>query len=138
MQGYLSLFVLSTLMLLVGCSSDDDIEKDLIDGVWDVRNISGGFAGINDDYPQGIIIWNFNTRKSELTVTNNNATNTIYDGFESGKYPYSILRIDKALYLEIDGHEFGGMVISQNELVIDQNKTSTGSGADGFVFLLKN
>ncbi|MCP4976194.1 MAG: hypothetical protein GY931_08540 [Maribacter sp.] len=137
MQKRLILFVFSILTLLVGCSTNDDMEKDPIDGVWEVRNISGGFAGINDDYPTGIILWSFNGQQSKLTVTNNNIANTIYDGFESGEYPYSILQKDKVLYLEIDGQEFGGMVISQNELVIDQNITSSGGGADGFVLLLQ-
>ena len=136
MRRSLILFVLSAFIVLIGCNSNDDIEKDPFDGVWDVSNISGGFAGINDDYPHGIITWSFDGQNSKLTVANNNANNTIYDGFESGKYPYSILAIDKTLYLEINGQEFGGVVISQNELVIDQNITSTGSGADGFVILL--
>jgi hypothetical protein len=130
-------FVLSVFTLLVGCSSSDSSEKDPIDGIWDVHNISGGFAGINDDYPQGTIIWSFDAQTSNLTITNNNTNNTIYDGFESGEYPYTILHIDKTLYLQVNGQEFGGVVISQNELVINQNITSTGSGADGFVILLK-
>ena len=136
MQRNIFLFLLSACTLLVGCSSDKDSEKDPIDGIWDVSNISGGFAGINDDYSPGIIRWSFNTKNSKLTIANTNTTNTIYDGFESGEYPYSVIRIDKTLYLEINGQEFGGVVISQNELIIDQNIISTGSGADGFVVLL--
>ena len=137
MRKSLILFILSVFTLLVSCSSNDGIENDPIDGLWDVHNISGGFAGINDDYMRGAIIWSFDTQTSNLTITNNNTANTIYDGFESGKYPYSILRTDKMLYLQINGQEFGGVIISQNELVINQNITSTGSGADGFVILLK-
>ncbi len=138
MRGNLMLYVFSTVLLLVGCNTSDDTGKDPINGVWDLRNISGGFAGINDDYPPGIITWSFSKKNSVLTVINNNGTNTIYDGFESGKYPYSILQIDKVLYLEIDGNEFGGLVISQNELVIDQNICVSGNGVDGFVLLLRN
>ncbi len=137
MRKIIILFVLSAITLLVGCSSNDSIEKEPIDGIWDVHNISGGFAGINDDYQQGTIIWSFDAQNSNLTITNNNTTNTIYDGFESGEYAYTILQIDKTLYLQINGQEFGGVVISQNELIINQNITSTGSGADGFVILLK-
>ena len=136
MQRNIFLFLLSACTLWGGCSSDKDSEKDPIDGIWDVSNISGGFAGINDDYPPGIISWSFNTMNSKLTIVNNNTTNTIYDGFESGEYPYAVVHIDKTLYLEINGQEFGGVVISQNELIIDQNMISTGSGADGFVVLL--
>ena len=137
MRRSLILFVLSVSTLLVGCSSSDGIENNPIAGIWDVQNISGGFAGINDDYPQGTILWSFDAQNSKLTITNNNTTNTLYDGFESGEYAYSILHLDKNLYLQINGQEFGGVVISQNELVINQNITSTGSGADGFVLLLK-
>ena len=130
------LFVLGAVTLLFGCSSNDGVEKDPMDGIWDVHNISGGFAGINDDYPQGTIIWSFDAQNSKLTVTNNNVANTIYDGYESGEYPYSILQTDKMRYLQVNGQEFGGVVISNNEIVINQNITSTGSGADGFVILL--
>ncbi len=104
------LFVLSVLTLLVGCSSNDSIEKDPIEGIWDVHNISGGFAGINDDYPQGTILWRFNSQNSNLAITNNNTTNTLYDGFESGEYAYTILHTDKAFYLQINGQEFGGII----------------------------
>ena len=137
MRRSLTLIVLSAIALLIGCSSSDGIGKDPIDGNWEVHNISGGFAGINDDYQQGTIIWSFDSQNSKLTISNNNATNTIYDGFESGEYSYSIIHIDKRLYLQINGQEFGGVIISLNELVVNQNITSTGSGADGFVILLK-
>lgn len=137
MRRSLTLFVLSAIALLISCSSNDGIEMDPIDGIWEVHNISGGFAGINDDYQHGTIIWKFDAQNSQLIITNNNTTNTIYDGLESGEYPYSILKIDKTQFLHINGQEFGSVIISQNELVINQNITSTGSGADGFVILLK-
>ncbi|MCK5442788.1 MAG: hypothetical protein KAJ23_12935, partial [Maribacter sp.] len=74
---------------------------------------------------------------SKLTVINNNTANTLYDGLDTGEYPYSILTKNKVLYLLINGQEFGGITLSQNELTLNQNELSTGSGADGFVVLLE-
>ena len=36
--------------------------------------------------------------------------------------------------LIIDDNEFGGLIILNNNLTIDQNLTSTGTGADGFIY----
>jgi hypothetical protein len=137
MQKNLMFIFLSVLFVTVSCSDTNDDIKDPIDGEWHVANISGGFAGINDDYAHGAIIWNFDSQTSKLTVANNNTANTLYDGLDSGEYPYSILTKNKVLYLLINGQEFGGITLSQNELSFNQNELSTGSGADGFVVLLE-
>lgn len=137
MQKSLMFIFLSLLLVTVSCSDTNDDINDPLDGEWHVANISGGLAGINDDYAHGTIIWNFNSQTSKLTVANNNTANTLYDGLESGEYPYSILTKNKVLYLLIDGQEFGGITLSQNRLTFNQNKLSSGSGADGFILWLE-
>ena len=39
-------------------------------------------------------------------------------------------------YLQINDKEIGGIVVDKSQLVLDQNKTSMGSGADGFAMVL--
>jgi hypothetical protein len=137
MQKIMMFIFLSLLVITASCSDTNDDINDLLDGEWHVANINGGLAGINDEYIHGTIIWSFDSQTSKLTVTNNNTANTLYDGLESEEYPYSILTKNEVLYLLIDGQEFGGITLSQNELMLNQNELSTGSGADGFILLLE-
>ena len=123
--------------VIASCNYDDSTQVSTINGTWNLKNISGGLAGINDDYNQGIIKWIFNSQSLTLTVENNNSQNTIYDGFESGIYSYSILESGGNSYLIVEDTEFSGYTLTENNLMLDQNKTSTGSGADGFILELE-
>ena len=133
----LVLLVVGFCGVISSCNNDDSIQATIINGTWNLKNISGGLAGINDDYNQGIIKWIFDSQALTLTVENNNSQNTIYDGFESGIYSYSILESGGNSYLIVEDIEFGGFAITENNLVIDQNKTTAGSGADGFIIELE-
>ncbi len=119
------------------CNDDDSPQASTINGTWNLKNISGGLAGINDDYNQGIIKWIFDSQALTLTVENNNSQNTIYDGFESGIYSYSILESGGNSYLIVEDAEFGVFTLTENNLMLDQNIISTGSGADGFIIELE-
>ncbi|MEZ4810856.1 MAG: hypothetical protein R2819_10915 [Allomuricauda sp.] len=128
--------VIFTIGLLACSSSDDDTQKDIVAGTWNVQNISGGFAGINDDYAPGTIIWAFNPANQTLQVTNNNEADTIYDGLPTGQYSYSVLSVENELFLQINDQEFSGITIFSRQLLLDENKKSTGTGADGFQIVL--
>jgi len=133
----LVLLVVGFCGVIASCNDDDLTQASTTNGTWNLKNISGGLSGINDDYDQGIIKWIFNSQTLTLTVENNNSQNTNYDGFESGIYSYSILESGGNSYLIVEDIEFGGFALTENNLVIDQNKTSTGSGADGFIIELE-
>ena len=133
----LVLLVVGFCGVIASCNDDDSTQPSTINATWNLKNISGGLAGINDDYNQEIIKWNFDSQALTLTVENNNSQNIIYDGFESGVYSYSILESGRNSYLIIEDKEFGGYTLTENNLKIDQNKTSTGSGADGFIIELE-
>jgi len=110
--------------VIASCNDDDSTQASTINGTWNLKNISGGIAGINDDYNQGIIKWIFNSQSLTLIVENNNSQNTIYDGFLSGIYNYSILESGGNSFLIVEDTEFGGYTLMENNLMIDQNKTS--------------
>ena len=129
-----------TVILTIGllaCSGGDDVaQKDIVAGTWNVQNISGGFAGINDDYATGTITWTFNDTSKTLQVTNNNEADVIYDGLPTGQYNYSILSMENELFLTINGQESFGIAVFNQQLLLDENKKTTGTGADGFQIVL--
>jgi len=133
----LILLLIITFGTLLSCTIDDD-DTPTIAGAWQVKNISGGLAGIDDTYTQGTIKWTFNSQNFTLTVVNNNPLNTtIYDGFAPGIYSYSITKNNDSSYLVIEGNEFGESTLTVQNLIINQNKLSTGTGNDGFILKLE-
>jgi hypothetical protein len=135
---YKSLIVLAFLVFFsAGCQKDaDDPVTDPLNGSWNLINVSGGFAGINENFPAGSIIWTFNATAATLSVVNNDTTNALFDGLPSGNYAYSIFEVDKDSFLMVDAVEWGGLSFLQDELIINQNAMSNGSGADRFVLKL--
>ena len=134
--GKLSLLMILGIVLFTSCNNDDDsTESESIIGIWNVKNISGGINGIEDEYETGIITWAFNNQT--LTVENNDAQGNIYSGFESGTYNYSANEINGINYIIIDNAEYGSYTLSNNNLTINQNETTSGSGADGFMLQLE-
>tara|TARA_B110000902_G_C13712324_1_gene361775 strand:- start:55 stop:471 length:417 start_codon:yes stop_codon:yes gene_type:complete len=130
--GKLTLIMILGIVFFTNCNSDDDSNQaETLNGIWNVKNISGGFAGIDDEYDAGIITWTFNNQV--ITIVNNESQGNIYSGFESGTYNYSINEVNGNNYITINNAEYGGYALSINNLTIDQNQTSSGSGADGFM-----
>jgi len=128
----LSLLMILSLVNFTSCNNDDNSNQmEILNGIWNVKNISGGFAGINDDYDTGIITWTFNNQI--LTIENNESQGNVYSGLESGTYNYSTNEINGNNYIIINNAEYGGFTLSVNNLTINQNETSSGSGADAFI-----
>ncbi len=137
MKTTIRLFLFSfVIVLFTNCSNDDDTIAPAISGIWNVSNVSGGLAGINDDYDPGVIVWNFNNRNQTLVVTNNNTENVIYDGYPSGTYTYSVTVLDGKSYLTVGNNEFGRITFETNTATLNQNELSGGAGADGFMISL--
>jgi len=127
MKKFLLILIICSLCLSSSCDNDKANSKT---ESWFLVNISGGIAGINEDFEKGIIVWTFNEEDSLLTVENTTGST---NGFESGTYTYSILNTNGKRYLIVENNEIGGMITSENQLTIDQNMQSGGSGADGFI-----
>lgn len=110
--------------LLYNYSKDTSIENQ-IQQKWDLINVNGGLAGLNENFPQGAITWDFG--RSEVTIVNNNSQqNAIYDGLETGTYEYAINEVNDFKTLVVDGQDLGGVSISNDELIVDQR------AVDGF------
>ncbi|WP_299443799.1 hypothetical protein [uncultured Aquimarina sp.] len=101
------LYFLMVFVVFISCSNDDDTNNTAIglQGEWNLVNITGGFAGVNQDFEKGTIIWDFNESDTMVTVTNNSTITGVYDGFPSGTYTYSIVApadIDELVVNEIN------------------------------------
>lgn len=119
-------------ILLLGCSSNNILSTDK---KFYLVNVSGGFAGVNENFDKGQIIWIFNEQNSTLKIEKN--TNESFSGLNEGIYSYSIENIDSLQFLLIDQNEIGGVSTYENGMIIDENIRSTGAGADGFILTLE-
>ncbi|MEC3908859.1 hypothetical protein VOI54_17660 [Tamlana sp. 2201CG12-4] len=131
------LFIIICLITLTSCSiSDDTPDNEVSITQWSLINVSGGLAGINTDFESGIIVWRFNNLDGTLSVLNNNDDNSLEDGLDSGTYNHLFIEKDEDLFLTIDGIEYGLVTISEDTetFILNQNITSTGSGADLFIY----
>jgi hypothetical protein len=143
---YISIIVLSCFFFLTSCSVDnnnvtDDLPKEIEVYQWHLLNVSVGFAGVDIDYAMETIIWVFNVdfnNNGSIQVQNNNTDDTLEDGLNSGTYAISIPAQNNKSYLFIESNEFGEVLTTTNEdLIIDQNSMSSGTGADGFIYTFK-
>jgi len=119
-------------MLLISCSTNNNLS---IEQKFYLVNVSGGFAGVNDSFDRGQIIWIFNEQNSTLNIEKH--TNDSFSGLNEGIYSYSIENINNDLFLHINENELGGVSTYENGMIIDENTRSTGSGADGFIMTLE-
>ena len=116
--GKLSLLLFLGIALLTGCSNDDDsLQEETLNGIWNVNNISGGIAGIDNGYETGIITWTFNNQT--LTVENNAAQGNIYNGFESGTYSYLLLEDENEQFINLnESGDYLKIIIENDEMEI--------------------
>ncbi|NMH86429.1 LptM family lipoprotein [Flavivirga algicola] len=126
-----------SIITLTGCSIKSDTQLPDPQTViihWNLTKITGGVAGVNEEFTLNTIVWTFGVSDLKLTVENNNTDDTKQDGLDSGTYDYSITETSGKSFLNIGSNEFGRFTVTNNTLVIDQNELSQGSGTDGFVY----
>jgi len=128
--------------LLTNCSLDnrktiDNQEVTIIQ--WHLINVTGGFAGVDHDFEMGDIIWRFDNVNSALSVENNNTDDTLEDSLDTGTYDQYFFEEDDKLFLFIDNNDYGLIIISEDDQIftLNQNITSSGNGADGFIYEFK-
>jgi hypothetical protein len=124
--------ILISLFLFSSCVSN---KNSIIIEEFSLINVSGGFAGINENFAEGEIIWSFNTQNATLTVEKN--IQNVFSGLSEGDYSYSIQNINDKQYFFINNIESGGVTNEENRMIIDENERSIGSGADGFIYQLE-
>lgn len=126
-------YVIVLALLVVSCNNNDDAQQNNIatlEGSWSLVNVQGGFAGVNDNFDIGLIIWNFETY-GQFSVINNNTVNVIFDGLPSGTYDYNHLTTggeDSSLVLDELNISYRLTSLTSSQLILDED-----FGADGFL-----
>jgi hypothetical protein len=83
------------------CSNDNSYSNGELqmNSSWVLKNTSGGIAGINDNFNNGDVIWDFNRTNQTLKVTKK--VNTTGSGIPAGTYSYSLKQEGKISLIEI-------------------------------------
>lgn len=130
------LLLLVITSLTLSCNNDDDnsTENNSFYDSWSLIKVNGGFAGTNDEFEPGTIVWHFN-ENGTVTVTNNSTDNEATDFFESGNYSFQFMIIESTnggceTSLSINGIDFGCYTIENNSLTLNQQPT------DGYLVTL--
>ncbi|WP_109300816.1 hypothetical protein [Aquimarina sp. AU474] len=118
-------YILLSFSILLGCSNDDDSNPEVVlsglSGKWNLVNVNGGFVGVNHDFENGIIVWDFNETNNKVVITNSNTDDTIEDSFPTGTYNYSILEVQGNQELVVDNRNLGNFEISGSQFIVDEN-----------------
>lgn len=94
------------------------------EGVWRLMNSTGVGNGVDHDFPNNLIRWQFTPPNGELKIVNNNLGGAVFDGPSSGEYPYELRKSEGESYLFISDLEFGQMRdLTDSTFVIDQRFT---------------
>lgn len=142
----LTLILISSAVFFTNCNSDDDsTQTETLIGNWNLKNVSGGFSGVDVDYENGIVIWQFVPDTKNLIVTSsviNNEPQRVYLPLQSGNYNYTITESNGKTFIQIEGFgifnngEYGRYEINNDgELIIDQGEGSEASANDVFILL---
>lgn len=123
----LKMVFLVVLLAVIGCSDNDDNNKNIIkdlNGKWTLLTASGTIAGVTHEFTNGTIVWEFSANNT-LTVINNNTNNNLQSGIASGIYNYSITENGTSenctFKITINQNELGCIVVNDNQMNIDQN-----------------
>lgn len=80
------LLLLSPLLLAMTCDEYDPAIG--LEGQWTLINISNGFSGTNNDFDEGLIIWDFEEYTNRVKITDNSGSENYYG--PSGSLNYSL------------------------------------------------
>lgn len=126
----LTLIVILSIVLFTNCSNDDDSNQtETINGIWNLKNVSGGLQGINIDYNEGDVKWDFNLENNTLVVENNILTTgpeDIYAGLDSGTYTIKIEKNGETETLFVEDTKRGVLILLNTNLKIDDNLAADG------------
>ena len=122
-------YFLALMLLTLSCKSDDDLDHNLNPTLiesWSLVNVSGGFAGVDDDFNDGVILWNFSNDPSEITITNTNTTEVVHSGYPSGTYSYEIETTPNDTTVVIENTDLRIISLTTNQLILDEGMVSDG------------
>ncbi|WP_299434803.1 hypothetical protein [uncultured Maribacter sp.] len=123
-------FILTSMILFNSCEKDkDENTMDSISGIWYLKNVNGGLAGIDLDYTRDQVKWTFDHSKLKLNVENNIMTTgpeDIYAGLDTGVYNYEVREDKQIKTLYVENNKKGVIIIVNDNLKLDDNVASDG------------
>jgi hypothetical protein len=138
--------LISSAIFFINCNSDDDsTQRESLNGTWNLKNVSGGFPGVDVDYKKGSVTWKFIQSSENLIVRStliNNGPQSVNLPLQSGNYIYTLTESNDKTFIQIEGFgiyengEYGRYEITPNGvLMIDQGEGSEASADDVFIIL---
>lgn len=118
---------LIAVAFIIAASCSDDTEQHSLQGTWNLTNTSTS-EGLNIDYPQGQVQWDFNEANHKLTVKNEIASagpENIFAGLASGTYTYRVKTEQNIGYLYVEGNEQGAVSVTGSNLVVNNGSPSS-------------
>lgn len=126
------------LFFLISCEQDEE-NINPITGSWNLIQLTGGFAGAQQNYNPGDIVWTFD---EDILTIEDNLTNI------EDERQYVLIEHENSLFMDFNGDEsiFGDFFfyteINDNEMIINQgnartiieNDTVSTGIADGFIY----
>ena len=125
-KSALVLFLLGLLFIACEPELDNSVNPfnlpPSVEGNWVLVNSTGVNNGVNHDFPQNMVRWQFKPAAGDLKVVNNNLGGGVFDGPGSGEYLYEVRKKDSEKYLYILGLEYGLISeLKDSSMVIDQH-----------------
>nr|WP_315193587.1 hypothetical protein [uncultured Flavobacterium sp.] len=129
-------FFLGLAFLCIGssCSNENSSSDDepQVNSSWVLKNTSGGITGINDNFVNGDVIWDFDSSNKSLKVTKN--VSTTGSGIPAGVYTYSVKKEGKKSLLVIKHSDVVYATLSYEFLNENGVVFKDEAIADGFQF----
>lgn len=131
-----SFYVILLSIFLFSCSNDDDnsAQETGLQGTWNLVNVTGGIAGIDEDIERGMVVWDFDMTSGMVTITNTIADSTFDTSLPSGTYSYSVSAPADDDVLIVNEVSLGIINIAGSAFTVGQ---SSGISEDGLVFLFQ-
>ncbi len=132
------LTLLVCFIAFTNCSLDstsEDIQQ--YDVFFHLSNVNGGISGINENYSKNQVVWSFfleTNISGTLTVVNTISDESAETGLTSGTYDFYFENDNENVFIFINDVEIGSIVFYNEEMIIDQNIKTTGTGSDGYVY----
>lgn len=119
----LAVTLLLLTLILFSCSKDDNETTAVptLAGQWKLVNVTGGFVGVNHNFPAGQITWNVDTTANTVTVVNNNTNPNLQDILETGVYSYTLDPDPNSVCTDtfnVNNLDLGCYSVSDTELII--------------------
>lgn len=135
--------LIACLFIITSCSinsndNNDELTGQIVTIEWHLTNVTGGIAGVDNQFALESIIWSFDADNGKIKVVNNNTDDTIEDGLDSDTYDYDFYEEGNDSYIIINGEEYGKFTYSETdkEITIDQNQNSSVTLSDLYILKL--